>query len=236
MMEDTPHNLIRHLAEDERPREKALERGIKSLSDAELMAIIFATGIRGKSVLELSREIIGDHGGDLSLVAELSARDLMNRYKGIGQAKAVSLMAALELGTRARVQLERRMLSVKNVTSPEQALSLVQQHFYGLDHEEFWMLMLSNSAKPLGSKCIGVGGQTATVVDVKVVIRTALEHKATRLILFHNHPSGTLRPSAQDDALTKKIANAAQLLDIRVDDHIIVTDTSFYSYQAQGRL
>jgi DNA repair protein RadC len=233
-MYTSSNTLIRLLADDEKPREKALIHGIKSLTNVELMAIIFSTGLKGKSVLDLSRDILNDNDNHLSVVAHLSPQDIMNRYKGIGPAKAITLLAALELGMRsARDAAE---IEYKRVTSSDAAVALMRHHFQNLDHEEFWVLLMNNSAKAIREVCVGRGGQTATVVDVKVVMRIALEAKATRMIVFHNHPSGNLRPSTQDDSITRKIKSAAELFDIRLDDHIIITDTSYYSYNDESKL
>ncbi len=233
-MYDSPNTMIRFLADDEKPREKALANGVKSLTNVELMAIVFSTGLKGKSVLELSREILNDNDNHLSMVARLSPRDFMNRYKGIGPAKAITLLAALELGMRsAKDATEMRY---KQICSSDAAAALMRQHFQNLDHEEFWVLLLNNSAKVLRELCVAKGGQTATVVDVKLIMRAALEMQATRIIAFHNHPSGNLIPSMQDDSLTRKIKTAAETLDIRLDDHIIIADNGYYSYNDEGRL
>jgi DNA repair protein RadC len=234
MMYPNSTTLIRYMADDEKPREKALAHGIKSLTNVELMAIVFATGLKGKSVIDLSREILNDNDNHLSMVAHLSPQEFMNRYKGIGPAKAVTLLAALELGMRsARDAAE---IEYKNVNSSSTAFDLMRHHFQGLDHEEFWVLMMSNSAKVIREVCVGQGGQTSTTVDVKVLMRAVLEARATRIIVFHNHPSGNLAPSMPDDALTRKIKSAVEFFDVRLDDHIIVADRGYYSYNDEGRL
>ena len=222
------------LNEDERPREKALKYGIRSLKDNELMAIIFSTGTQGRSVLEMSQDILDDNDGHLSKVANIDAADFLKRYKGIGPAKALTLLAGLELGRRAA----RDAANLPNaaITSSLIAYNVMHEHLANLDHEEFWVLMLTNGATVISKEFISSGGQTATVVDVKIIMRRALEQKATRMILFHNHPSGTLRPSMQDDTLTKRIKNAAQLFDIRVDDHIIISAKGYFSYNDNNLL
>jgi DNA repair protein RadC len=233
-MYSNSNTMIRFLADDEKPREKALAHGIKTLTDVELMAIVFSTGLKGKSVIDLSREILSDNNNHLSIVAQLSPQDFMNRYKGIGPAKAITLLAALELGMRsARDATE---VQYKKVTSSDIAYKIMRQHFQSLDHEEFWVMFMNNSAKVVREFRVGQGGLTSTVVDVKLVMRAALEAKASRMILFHNHPSGNLQPSMQDDSLTKKIKNAADIFDIKLDDHIIVADNGYYSYNDERRL
>ena len=226
--------LIREMSSDERPREKAVRHGIKSLSDIELMAIIFSTGLKGKSVIEMSREILEDNDRHLSNVARLSVAEMLKRYKGIGPAKAITLLAALELGSRSAADATK--IDNPTITSSEVAYRLMKHHFERLDHEEFWILLLSQAGKPIREIKIGQGGVTGTAVDVKLILRAAIEHLAPAIILFHNHPSGNLKPSPQDDMLTQKIKEAARLIDTRVHDHIIVTDGSYYSYNDEGRL
>lgn len=226
--------LIREMDCDERPREKAIKHGIKSLSDTELMAIIFSTGLKGKSVIELSREILHDNRDHLSLVAKLSVKDMLKRYRGIGPAKALTMLAALELGSRSAA--DAAAMDEPTVGSSEIAYNLMKHHFERLDHEEFWVMLLSQSGKVIRDVKIGQGGVNGTVADVKLIMKAVVEDLASAIILFHNHPSGNLRPSAQDDALTKKISEAAKLLDTRVNDHIIVTDGAYYSYHDEGRL
>lgn len=226
--------LIREMANDERPREKAERYGIKSLTDIELMAIIFSTGLKGKSVIELSRDILKDNGDHLSKVAKLSVKEMLKRYKGIGPAKAISMLAALELGTRSAADAAR--LDEPTITSSEIACRYMKHHFEHLGHEEFWVLLISQSGKPIREVKIGQGGITGTAVDVKLIMKAAIDNLASAMILFHNHPSGNLSPSSQDVALTNKIKEAAKFIDTRVNDHIIVTDGGYYSFNDDGRL
>ena len=226
--------LIKEMSSDERPREKAMRHGIKSLTDTELMAIIFSTGLKGKSVIELSRDILSDNHNHLSMVARLSVNEMLKRYKGIGPAKAITLLAALELGSRSAADAAR--IDNPPVLSSDMAYKLMKHHFERLDHEEFWVLLLAQSGRAIREIKIGQGGVTGTAVDVKLIMRAAIEHLASAMIVFHNHPSGTLRPSPQDDAITRKIAEAAKLIDTRLNDHIIITDGAYFSYNDQGRL
>lgn len=222
------------LGKDEMPREKAMNHGIKSLTDAELMALLFSTGSAGISVLEMAEQILQDNDYHLSRVTTLSPDELSKRYKGIGRAKALLLLASLELGERsardAATMPEARVLSSK------MAYDYMRPLLEPLETEEFHVLMLTNAGTIITSERIASGGQTSTLVDVRVLLRKALECKAVRIILFHNHPSGTLSPSGPDDVLTNKIKDAAALMDIRVDDHIIVTSRGYYSYNDEGRL
>jgi len=229
-----PAMLIREMAEDQRPREKAMRHGIKSLSDAELMAILFGTGMRGKSVISLSEEILQDNGNHLSKVARLSVKDFMNRYKGVGIAKAISILAALELGSRSAA--DAASISQPVINGAKIAVDVMRHHFERLPHEEFWVMLLSQAGKVIREVCISRGGISLTAVDVKLILKSAIENYASSMILFHNHPSGTLKPSPQDDTLTNKICGAAKLLDIRVNDHIIITDAGYFSYHDNDRL
>lgn len=214
------------------PREKALANGMKVLSDAELMAILFGTGIQGKDVFALCREILQEHEGHLSRVARMSAHEFMERYKGIGPAKALTLLAGLELGVRAAA--DELMSEDPKITGSRVAFEYMHHNMYNLDHEEFWVLLLKNNLRPLRAFKAGQGGLSMTAVDVKIVVREALVSNSTAMMLFHNHPSGELRPSSHDAALTKKIVNAAALFDIRVLDHIIIGRNEYFSFHDEG--
>lgn len=226
--------LIKDMAMDDRPREKALKHGIKSLTDAELMAIIFSTGVKGKSVIQLSEEILRDHNHHLSLVARLSARDFINSYKGLGQAKAISLLAALELGARSAA--DAITIDRPRVTNSKIAADIMRRHMSTLPVEEFWIMLLSQSGRIIKEVRISQGGVTATMVDTKVVLKRMVEHLASSAIIFHNHPSGTLMPSAEDDRLTRRICEGAVAIGSRINDHIIITEGGYYSYQDNGRM
>lgn len=221
-----PHDML--------PREKALSSGMKALSDAELMAIVFGTGIRGKNVLEMCREILDSHKGHLSKLARMSATEVRKAYKGIGDAKALTLLAGIELGVRAAADAVRLEEPVMN--SSETAFRYMNEHLYNLGHEEFWVLYLRNNLTPLKAVCIGRGGLTGTAVDAKIIVREALMMNSAAMMLFHNHPSGILKPSPQDDAVTRKIKDAAALFDIRIIDHIIIGNSAYYSYHDQGNI
>lgn len=227
-------SLIRDMAEDDRPREKALRSGIKSLSDAELMAIIFGTGMKGKSVIQLSEEILRDNDRHLSVVARLSVKDFINRYKGMGTAKAISLLAALELGSRSAA--DAVSISRPKINSPKVAADIMRRHFANIPVEEFWIMLLNQGGYIIKEIRISQGGVSATVVDVRIILRHIVENLASSVILFHNHPSGSLKPSPQDDTLTRRICNGAAAVGARVNDHIIISDSGFYSYADSGHL
>lgn len=222
------------LNDEEMPREKALARGIRSLSDEELMALIFGTGLKGMSVIEMSRMILNDNEGHISRIAGMDTKEFVKRYKGIGPAKALLVLGALELGRRAAKDAAE--MSEQRILSSQVAYDIMRYDLESLDHEEFWVLLMNNSAVVIAKEFIAAGGQTATAVDVRIIMRKALERKATRMIIFHNHPSGNNKPSIQDDALTRKIKEAAALFDIRLDDHIIITPHSYFSYTDNSRL
>lgn len=218
----------------EKPREKALREGMKALSDSELMAIVFGTGIQGKDVFSLCDEIVDDNKGHMSRIASLSAREFMERYKGIGPAKALTLLAGIELGVRAAADAA---VDIKGrLTSSKAAFDYMYKHFYKLDHEQFWVLLLSNALRPLREIRVGQGGLTATVVDPKIIFKEAVMAGASAIMLFHNHPSGNLEASVQDRSLTSKIGECARLFDIRLLDHIICGNGQFYSFHDNGIL
>ncbi len=232
-MTDSP--LICEMDASQRPREKAMNEGFDSLTDAEVMAIIFATGIKGMSVVELCHQILDKNMGHLSLVTRKSVDQLVQEHKGIGKVKAITLLAALELGKRCSRDAQK-LAEMEPLTSSDDAHKRMKHHFQWLKHEEFWVLYLNRRCIGLQESRISIGSSHATTVDVKEIIRQALNCHAESLILFHNHPSGSLRPSREDDTLTKKIADAARLFDLRVHDHLIITDGGYYSYGDHSRL
>lgn len=228
------YNLIAEMPDEERPREKALNHGIKSLTDAELMAIIFSTGIKGKSVVQMCEEILADNDRHISRVASMDVKQFMERYKGIGPAKALTMLAALELGARSAADAIK--VQDPAINSSKIAYDYMQRHLSGLDHEEFWILLLKNNLRAIRAVRIGVGGMTFTAVDIKIIMREALMASASAMMLFHNHPSGTRDVSQQDIILTKKICEASKIMDIRVLDHIIFCGASFFSFHDEGRM
>ncbi|PKD16488.1 hypothetical protein APR41_09100 [Salegentibacter salinarum] len=223
---------IKSWAEDDRPREKLLQKGKLSLSNAELIAILIGSGSRNESAVQLSKRILASTGNQLSDLGKLSVKKLCE-FKGIGPAKAVSIVAALELGRRRRTE---EALEKKKITSSASVFELMQPIIGELYHEEFWIIYLNNSNKVIEQLQLSKGGITGTLVDVRITLRKALEVGATSIILTHNHPSGTLRPSEADKQLTQKLKTAAQSLDIKVLDHLIVTEKSYFSFADEGVL
>ncbi|MDE5752142.1 MAG: DNA repair protein RadC [Duncaniella sp.] len=236
MTDDIPFTSIRisDLQEDDKPREKALSTGIRSLSDAELIAIIFGGGLPGLSVVDLARTILIDCDGRVDNLARLSMNELMSKYKGVGPAKAVSLAAAFELGRRNRESsLNREDPQIKGSGD---VVSLMQPLLSEIEYEEFWVLMLSRSNRVTFKRCISQGGTAATVVDVKLLLKRAIDCLAEGIILVHNHPSGNRLPSGEDDSLTRRICDGARILGIRVLDHVIIARGAYYSYADEGKL
>lgn len=224
--------VIREWAESDRPREKMLEQGRRALTNAELLAILIGSGSRGETAVELCRRILSDSKNNLG---ELSKQDVVQlcAYKGIGEAKAIAIVAALELGRRRK---EENHQEVTVLNSSKRVYDYFRSYLQDLSHEEFWVIYLNTACKVLNAQLIGRGGNDFTPVDVRIILRYALQYNSNSIILIHNHPSGTLSPSQADKLLTKKITDAAQIMDIRVNDHLIFTDTSYYSFRDEGIL
>ena len=231
-MQEKSSFTIKHWAEDDRPREKLLQKGRNSLSDAELLAILIGSGSRNQSAVDLCKKILSDTGNNLGELGKLSVKQLMS-YNGIGEAKALTIVAALELGRRRRAG---EALEKKKITSSASVFELMQPEIGELPHEEFWIIYLNNSNKVIEKHSLSKGGITGTLVDVRLVLKKALELGATSLILSHNHPSGNLSPSSSDKQLTQKLKTAGESLDIKILDHIIVTEKSYFSFADEGLL
>jgi DNA repair protein RadC len=221
---------IRNWAEDDKPREKLMLKGKAALSDAELIAILISSGSRNESAVSLSRRILSSVDNNLNALGKLSLKQLME-FKGIGEAKAISITAALELGRRRRAE---ETLELHKITSSKAVFEIMQPIIGELPHEEFWVLYLNNSNKVIHKSQLSKGGITGTVVDVRLIFKTALEHNATSVILSHNHPSGKLQASDADKEITKKLKLAGEQLDIKVLDHIIITENGYFSFQDEG--
>lgn len=230
-MEETLGNFsIKYWAEDDQPREKLMLKGKAALSDAELIAILIGSGSRNESAVELSKRILGSVDNNLGALGKLSLQQLMN-FKGIGEAKAVTIAAAMELGRRRR---DEDGVELKKITTSKAVFDIMQPIIGELPHEEFWIIYLNNSNKVIYKSQISKGGITGTVVDARVVFRTALEHNAVALILVHNHPSGVLQASEPDKQVTRQLKTAGASLDIKVLDHVIVTERAYLSFVDEG--
>lgn len=223
---------IKNWAESDRPREKLLYKGEASLSDAELIAILIGSGNSSESAVQLAKRILAASENNLNALGKLSVKQLM-KFRGIGEAKAITIIAALELGRRRRTE---EVLEKKKIDSSLAAFELMQPVIGDLQHEEFWIIYLNNSNKIIQKSQLSKGGITSTVVDVRIVMKNALEFGATALILTHNHPSGTLKPSNQDKELTQKLKKAGNSLDIKVLDHLIITQKSYFSFADEGMI
>ncbi|MBK6902503.1 MAG: DNA repair protein RadC [Saprospirales bacterium] len=219
-------------AEDDRPREKMVLKGRHQLTDAELMAILLGSGNRAESAFGLAQRILLSVDNDLNELGKRSLHDLM-QFKGIGQAKALTIAAALELGRRRHLTEVRHRPQVRASRDAFQLLSGILED---LPHEEFWVLLLNRANRVIGREQISSGGMAGTVVDSKIVFRKALECKASSLILSHNHPSGQLQPSQADIELTRKLKEGGALLDIGILDHLIVGERNYYSFADEGML
>ena len=230
-MENTPFPIT-NWAEDDRPREKLMIKGKNALSDAELMAILIGSGSRNESAVQLSKRILSSFDNNLNALGKLSIKQL-TEFKGIGEAKAISIIAAMELGRRRR---EMEAIELKQIGSSKSVFEIMQPIIGELQHEEFWILYLNYSNKVIAKSQLSKGGITGTVVDIRIVFKIALEQNATSIILSHNHPSGKLQPSDADIIITKKIKMAGQQLDIPVLDHLIITEKGFYSFNDNGIL
>lgn len=223
---------IKDLAEDDKPREKLLLKGKSSLSNVELLAILLATGTRKKSALDLAREILEKSNRSLDELAKLTVKDLC-KIEGIGPAKAITIIAAIELAGRRQQTIAREKSKIK---SSKDAYEILRHHLQDLNHEEFWLLCLSRSGTVTAEIRISEGGITGTVADPKKIFKYALDHLATGIIVCHNHPSGNLTPSEQDRELTNKIRAAGKVLDITLMDHLIITQKQYYSFADEGLL
>ena len=223
---------IKNWSQDDQPREKLRDKGKATLSDAELVAILIGSGSRDESAVKLCQRILASVDNNLSELGKLSIKQLME-FKGIGEAKAITIAAALELGRRRRGE---EALNKKKITSSASVFELMQPIIGELPHEEFWIVYLNNSNKVIQKNQLSKGGITGTLVDVRLALKTALEVSATGIILAHNHPSGTLKPSEADKQLTAKLSTAAKSLDIKVLDHLIITEKAYFSFADESLL
>lgn len=226
-MQEKPSSFsIKNWSQDDQPREKLYNKGRSALSDAELVAILIGSGNRDESAVALCKRILTSVDNNLSALGKLSLKQLIE-FKGIGEAKAITIVAALELGRRRRGE---EALEKKKITSSRSVFELMQPIIGELEHEEFWIIYVNNSNKVIQKNQLSKGGITGTLVDVRLVLKNALEFGATGLVLAHNHPSGALKPSEADKQITHKLKLAAQSLDIKVLDHLIITEKAYFSF------
>lgn len=231
-MAKNPSFSIKKWAVDDRPREKLLLKGKESLSDAELIAILIGSGNKTESAVELSKRILADASNKFNQLGKLTVKELVT-YVGIGEAKAISIIAALEIGRRRRLE---EALTQPKITSSSTAFEILKPILEDLPHEEFWILYLNNANKVLQRHQLSKGGITGTLVDVRLIFKQALSLGATAIIAAHNHPSGKLTPSRSDIEITKKLKLAGKSLDIKLLDHLIVTQNTYLSFADEGLL
>jgi len=218
---------IKLWAEEDRPREKLLLHGRRHLTDAELIAILIGSGSRNETAVDLSKRILSFYDNNLTKLGKASILDL-SRFRGIGEAKALTIIAALELGLRRKETAEE---SITHVTTSNDVYKYLHQTFVNLNHEEFWILLLNRSNRVIGKFLISKGGQAGTVADPKIIFKTALENNAANIVLAHNHPSGNVKPSESDDKLTRNMVASGNLLSLYVVDHVIFANNRYYSYR-----
>lgn len=223
---------IKDMAHDDMPREKLMEKGAQACSDSELLAILLRSGTAGMSVLEMSRQLLSSSGNSLDALGRKSIDELMS-IKGLGRTKAITLAAAFELGNRrALCGVQKRT----QITQTDQMVEVFRSVLNNKDHEEFWVAYLDQSHHLIKNERISEGGYTSTIADVRKILREALVCKAQNIAVAHNHPSGNPSPSRDDEALTRKIKEAARLMDIRLLDHIIIAHNQYYSFSENGLL
>lgn len=226
------YSPIREWAEDDRPREKLLLKGRQSLSDAELIAILLGSGSKNESAVDLSKRILRDCHDNLIELSRRSVKDLI-RFKGVGEAKAINIIAALELGKRRR---GAEALEKKKITSSKDVFEFFASLIGDTNYETFYILLLNRANKIIRPVQISEGGMSGTVADPKKIFKIALENNATSIILCHNHPSGNIKPSDADIRLTKKLKNAGEMLDVPVLDHLILGEERYFSFADEGEL
>ena len=223
---------IKEWSVQDRPREKYARNGAAALTDAELIAILFRTGNASESAVELAKRLLSSSNNSLNELSEKTLREL-SENKGIGQAKAMALLTAFEIGRRVRAE---KVEQKPQIQSSMDVVNFMQNKIAYLNHEEFWVLYLNNANLILKTAQISKGGITSTEVDTRIVMQEAVVQKATQLILCHNHPSGSVRPSRADINLTEKISKAAKIMDIALVDHIIIHRGKYYSFAEEGRI
>jgi len=217
-------------AVEDRPREKVLANGVQNLSDAELLAILLGSGTRHMTAVELARVIMKEAGNNLHLLGRMGIEELV-RIKGVGPAKAIAILAALELGRRRSGMQHHEKIPVK---SSETVYRLFHPLMGDLEHEEFWLLMLNRANRILGRYKVSQGGLAGTVIDTRIILKKALDKLASSIIVCHNHPSGNIQPSDADVKITEKLKKAAEMLEIKLLDHVIIADKSYFSFADEG--
>lgn len=223
---------LKFLAQDDRPREKFLSKGKLAVSDSELLAIIMGSGNREESAVELARRILQSVGNNWNQLSDMTLDALMT-FKGVGEAKAITIAAAMEIGRRKSLQ---EIPDKPQVSSSKDAYVLLKTYLEDLQTEEFWALFLNQSNKVIHTEKLTQGGITQSVVDVRILFKVALEKYATGIIVAHNHPSGSLKPSSEDKSITEKISEGGKILNVQLLDHLIITRSAYFSFNDEGLL
>ncbi|MBQ8530260.1 MAG: DNA repair protein RadC [Parabacteroides sp.] len=224
---------IKEWAEEDRPREKMLLKGIASLSDAELLAILIGSGNNSETAVQLSQRILSSVDNNLNALGKLSIKELTTKFKGIGTVKAILINAALELGKRRNAH---NPIQRPYIRTSKEVYELLHPILCDLPHEELWIVLTNRSSKVIEKLKISQGGTSETSADLRIILKAAINALAAGIIVCHNHPSGNIRPSHQDDLLTQRLKSAAQLIEINLLDHIVLCDGNYYSYADEGRL
>lgn len=224
---------IKDWAEEDRPREKLLIKGVSSLSDAELIAILIGSGNKNETAVELSQRILHSTQNNLNQLGKLNVKELVNNFNGIGEAKAITIIAALELGKRRK---EENRLTLPQINSSKDVYSILYPILSDLKYEETWVLLLNRSNKVIRKYQVSKGGISGSIIDIRLIMKEAIDTVASAMILSHNHPSGNIKPSIEDDIITNKLKKAGLLMDIPLLDHIIIGENCYYSYKDESRL
>ncbi len=232
MKENSKHITIKPLASDDRPREKMMSLGRHALSDAELIAILMGSGNKTETAVQLARRMLSDQQNNINALAKLSVNEL-KKYKGVGLVKAINISAAFELGRR---RSDTEIIDKVKIVTSKSAYELLQKRLSDLPHEEFWILILNRANKVLKEERLSQGGISGTVVDIRLICKSAIENNASSIVVAHNHPSGQLLPSGQDLSITKRLKEALKMFEIALLDHIIVGDGNYYSFADEGTL
>ncbi len=222
---------IKNWAVEDRPREKLLSKGLSSLSNAELIAILIGSGNKNESAVDLSKRILYDVKNNLNQLGKTTIEQLQKKYIGIGEAKAITIIAALELGRRRKLsEIEQK----SQIKSSNDVYELMHPVLADLPHEEFWIILLNRANKVITTQKISQGGLSGTVIDTRLIMKAGIDQLASSIILCHNHPSGNKLPSQQDKSITNKLKDAGKTMDIPVLDHIIITDEGYFSFADEG--
>lgn len=232
MENDLKHINIKSLSEDDRPREKLATLGRQNLSDAELIAIILGSGNRKETAVQLAQRMLSENQNNINVLAKLSLAEL-KKYKGVGEAKAVNIAAAFELGRR-RTDLDT--IQKVKITSSNVAYQILHKRLSDLPHEEFWVLIMNRANQVIKEENLSKGGISGTVVDIRLICKSAIENNASGIIIAHNHPSGQIAPSIEDKTITNKLKEALKTFEIPLHDHLIIGDQKYFSFADEGLL